>query len=241
MITAFGNNFGAGTITFKDYQKNGVVVLNGSFTVDPSNQQYQQAEKLIISVPAMSIERSAYTSVIMAIGSGDHPQAIIVKSWISHPSTICIERLRKYESLGMPFTFIFCCAYVARAEHEQIVASNQENTWATSENNYMLIPGLHHGYYENLLFLFGVANTQPAQCEAYQEGTPIVFSQFLNFPGNAVVDVPLFQSQWLGEKKSYLYWGHVREGKFIIDPVSREIMANSHTSTFNFSAILITD
>lgn len=241
MITAFGNNFGAGTITFKDFQKNGLVVLNGSFTVDPSNARYQQAKDLVISVPAVSLKKSAYTSVYLIIGEGEQRQMMIVKSWFSHPSTIHIERLRKYESLGVNFTYLFCCAYVSRAEHEEIVPGFENNSWASSEGSYMLIPGFHYGKFGDLLFLFGAAYGQPYYGKDYEEGTEIVFSHYLQLPKNVNLDVPMFLNQDNNGKKSYLHWGHVRNGQLVIDPLPKAMLAEYPVCNLSFCCILIMD
>ena len=65
MFNSTGNNFGAGTIQFKDYQAENYVVLNAKFSYDPTNAAYQAAEVLEIYVPNLSINRSAVASVIM--------------------------------------------------------------------------------------------------------------------------------------------------------------------------------
>ena len=41
MFNSTGNNFGAGQITFKDYQAENYVVLNSKFSFDPTNADYQ--------------------------------------------------------------------------------------------------------------------------------------------------------------------------------------------------------
>lgn len=41
MFNSISNNFGAGQITFKDYQAPNYVVLNAKVTFDPTNPAYQ--------------------------------------------------------------------------------------------------------------------------------------------------------------------------------------------------------
>ena len=62
MFNATGNNFGAGSIQFKDYQAENYVVLNAKITYDPSNADYQAADMLEIYVPDLSINRAATSS-----------------------------------------------------------------------------------------------------------------------------------------------------------------------------------
>ena len=63
MFNSTGNNFGAGQITFKDYQAENYVVLNSKFSFDPTNADYQACEQLYIYVLALSIDRSALVAV----------------------------------------------------------------------------------------------------------------------------------------------------------------------------------
>ena len=65
MFTSTGNNFGAGSIQFKDYQAENYVVLNAKFTYDPTDAAYLAADVLEIYVPDLAIDRSAVAGVIM--------------------------------------------------------------------------------------------------------------------------------------------------------------------------------
>ena len=67
MFNSTGNNFGAGTIQFKDYQASNYVVLNAKFSYDPTNAAYQAADVLEIYVPDLSIDRSAGAGVILTV------------------------------------------------------------------------------------------------------------------------------------------------------------------------------
>ena len=51
MITATGNNFGAGTITFRAYSTEDILVLNGKVEVDVSSQAFLNASQLEIYLP----------------------------------------------------------------------------------------------------------------------------------------------------------------------------------------------
>ena len=63
MFNSISNNFGAGTIQFKDYQEENYVVLNAKFTYDTTSPEYQAADVLEIKVPDLMIDRSAATGV----------------------------------------------------------------------------------------------------------------------------------------------------------------------------------
>lgn len=65
MFNSTGNNFGAGQITFKDYQASNYVVLNSKFSFDPTNADYQACDQLEIYVPDLTIDRSAIGGVFI--------------------------------------------------------------------------------------------------------------------------------------------------------------------------------
>ena len=65
MFNSTGNNFGAGSIQFKDYQAENYVVLNAKFSYDPTNAAYQGVDTLEIYVPDLSINRSAVAGAIL--------------------------------------------------------------------------------------------------------------------------------------------------------------------------------
>ncbi|MBR5677827.1 MAG: hypothetical protein IKX20_06790 [Paludibacteraceae bacterium] len=105
MFNSTGNNFGAGTIQFKDYQAENYVVLNAKFTYDPSNADYRAANVLEIYVPDLSINRSAVTGVILTFQdryvyssyTWNNDGGTAVKSWIKDKNTICIEKLTNFD------------------------------------------------------------------------------------------------------------------------------------------------
>ena len=58
MITAIGNNFGAGQISLKDYQNEKLVVLNGKFSFNNKAEAFLSASVLEIYLPELSIPKS---------------------------------------------------------------------------------------------------------------------------------------------------------------------------------------
>lgn len=118
MITATGNNFGASEITFKDYQTEDMVILNGTIDFHPSDSNYKAAEVLEIYVPSLLLKRSLETVIYLKMDRGEdetktyrHDQyCTIVKSWIKDENTICVEKISLYddcENLSLIFTSIF--------------------------------------------------------------------------------------------------------------------------------------
>ena len=99
MFNSTSNNFGAGTIQFKDVQENNYIVLNAKFTCNPQDEAYKNADVLEINVPTLSIDRSTDSSVVVRFISRElyrgkiyaYDAGTIAKSWIKDKNTLCIE------------------------------------------------------------------------------------------------------------------------------------------------------
>ena len=108
MFNSTGNNFGAGQISFKDYQAPNYVVLNSKFSFDPTNADYQACEQLEIYVPDLSIDRSAVGAVFIRFvedqhwswGDSVYDGGSILKSWVKDKNTIVIEKQTLYPQLN---------------------------------------------------------------------------------------------------------------------------------------------
>lgn len=110
-ITAKSNNFGAGAITFKTLQNENHIILTGEVHVDTSNPAYLAADVLEISVPSLSIKKSAISAVPM-LAAGELPrQGTYAKTWIKDRNTICVEKISVFDSYGS-FDLYFAAAYV---------------------------------------------------------------------------------------------------------------------------------
>ena len=109
-MKALANNFGVAEIEFRDWQENGLVILNGVVSIDTENEDYKAAEVLEITVPDLSISRSAGTAVFLRSSKADGASTI-VKSRVKDSRTICVEKLPEFDEFG-PLTLYFASAYV---------------------------------------------------------------------------------------------------------------------------------
>lgn len=109
-MKALANNFGVAVIEFRDWQEKGLVILNGVIEIDTESESYKAAEVLKITVPDMSIGRSAVTAVFLRSSKSDGASTI-VKSCIKDARTICVEKLPEFDEFG-PLTLYFASAYV---------------------------------------------------------------------------------------------------------------------------------
>lgn len=105
MFNSISNNFGAGTIQFKDVQESNYIVLNAKFTCNPQDEAYKAAEVLEISVPKLSINRSTESGVVVRFIDRqivyDEPKTYdagtFAKSWVKDANTLCIEKLSIFD------------------------------------------------------------------------------------------------------------------------------------------------
>ena len=120
MIRAISNNFGAPEIEFKDFQKEGLVVLNGAFRFDPSNEAYQAATVMEIKVPDLSINKSTYAAVYLIDIENEMPHATLLKAWIKDRNTICMEPARCFDSKSC-LQVVFSSGFVTKGIRSQLV------------------------------------------------------------------------------------------------------------------------
>ncbi len=109
-MKALANNFGVAEIEFHTWQEKGLVILNGVVCIDTDNEKYKAAEVLEITVPDLSINRSAVTAVFLRSSKADGASTIL-KSWIKDARTTCVEKILEFDEFG-PLTLYFASAYV---------------------------------------------------------------------------------------------------------------------------------
>lgn len=113
MVQVVSNNFGADHIDFKTFEKPGLVVVNGRFFFNPSNDAYRSASVLEIKVSDMGLSKSTNAVVYLVDRENEMPHATILKAWIKDCNTICIEPIRCFDERPM-LDIIFCGGFVAK-------------------------------------------------------------------------------------------------------------------------------
>ena len=122
MMKALANNFGVAEIEFRDWQEKGLVILNGIIEIDTTDGKYLSAEVLEITVPDLSVSRSAVTAVFLRSSKVDGASTI-VKSWIKDSRTVCVEKLPEFDEYG-PLTLYFASAYVTLGQRMDCPMNN---------------------------------------------------------------------------------------------------------------------
>ena len=144
MFNSIGNNFGAGQITFKDYQAENYVVLNSKFTFDPTNADYQACDQLEIYVPDLTIDRSAVGGVFIRFvedyhyswGDSVYDGGTVLKSWIKDKNTIVIEKQPWFDENG-PLIIYILTLYPQLNQGSDTIKSTMQRLTMTTEGNYL--------------------------------------------------------------------------------------------------------
>lgn len=120
MITATGNNFGAGTIQLKDYQSDKMIILNGRIPLNPSHADYEAAQQLEIYVPDLMLPKSTTTAVFLHGLSWEKKYVTAVRSWIKNKNTIVLEKPPIFRNVNSSPVLDFLCAYVPKGVRFEI-------------------------------------------------------------------------------------------------------------------------
>lgn len=100
MITLTTNNFGAGSVTLKDYQRSSLCVLNGKITVDPTHLGYIAATRLELDLPSdFAMPRSAMSTAILVSNAPIYRFGTVLHCWIED-NKLCMEKLTEWDSFG---------------------------------------------------------------------------------------------------------------------------------------------
>ena len=144
MFNSTGNNFGAGQISFRDYQASNYVVLNAKFTFDPTSAQYQACDQLEIYVPDLTIDRSAVAGVFIRFietqsyswGDAIYDGGTVLKSWIKDKNTIVIEKQPWFDNNG-PLLIYIVTLYPQLNQGANAIKGTKQRLTMTFEENYL--------------------------------------------------------------------------------------------------------
>ncbi|MBR4351490.1 MAG: hypothetical protein IKQ01_00305 [Bacteroidales bacterium] len=194
MFNSIGNNFGAGQITFKDYQAENYVVLNSKFSFDPTNADYQACDQLEIYVPDLTIDRSAVGGVFIRFvedyhyswGDSVYDGGTVLKSWIKDKNTIVIEKQPWFDQNG-PLIIYIVTLYPQLNQGSNTIKGAKERLTMTTEGNYLYFSSdTFIVAFENWVFI----HLQFSSCSyAYRDSLWEVTMEQL--PADITVDVPI--------------------------------------------------
>lgn len=136
MFNSISNNFGAPTISFKDYQEDRYVVLNAHFAYAPINEDYQRVSVLEIKVPDLTLSKSMEAGVI-AVYKDSYVYSnktylnnfpTVLKSWIKDKNTLCIEKLTNFDEYGPVDIYIYAMYAALNTGKEMTISASTKLT-----------------------------------------------------------------------------------------------------------------
>ena len=144
MFNSISNNFGAGTIHFKDVRESNYIVLNATFTYSTADSAYQAADVLEIRVPDLNIDRSTISGVVMRwqsrrISYGSMTVSdggTVLKSWIKDKNTICIEKLTDFDA-GQEMIIYIQTIYLQLNQGANAPKGTRKNLSPKQPNQYL--------------------------------------------------------------------------------------------------------
>ncbi|MGM9736967.1 MAG: hypothetical protein ACI3ZT_00975 [Candidatus Cryptobacteroides sp.] len=144
MFNSISNNFGAGTIQFKDVQESNYIVLNAKFTCNPQSDEYKAADVLEITVPALSIDRSAEAAVVVRFidrrasssSISAYDGGTVAKSWVKDAKTLCIEKLSVFDDQTELIIYIQTL-YCQLAQGGNSIRCRKKNITCVTEGSYL--------------------------------------------------------------------------------------------------------
>lgn len=156
MITATGNNFGAGAITLAEYTSPELLILNGKFSFAPSNIEYIAATELEIYFPNLQVEQSASAYIYIATTSikADITQysCVPVIAKIKNQNTLSIEKLTEWDAQANVEIYIHT-AFIPDRIRDNITAINSyEMVIASSDYEYQVANSKYYDA-ENWIYL----------------------------------------------------------------------------------------
>ena len=143
MITSTSTNFGVNPISFKCYDSERIVVLQGMFTLDTANVEYLAAEQLEITFPdQFSIPASKPTTAFLVCQKDDLQSGTIIKAQIQGNKLI-LEKLSIYDGIGT-VKVVLASGFVGEAsealltplQSDKITMSGKDYTYSVYISQY---------------------------------------------------------------------------------------------------------
>lgn len=246
MFNSIRNNFGAGVIQFKDVQESNYIVLNAKFTCNPQSPEYQAAEVLEITVPALSISRSIEAGVVVKFRDRQeyysrtyiYDAGTVAKSWVKDENTLCIEKLSCFDDQTELIIYIqtlYCLlaqgGNATKAKQKQIKCISDDNFLRLDTSNTFCVVFKKWIFY-HMMYSGCSYSMRDADWEAFLE----------NLPEDVNADVPVISAQ---NYQHSLLGGitecHLEGGYFTFLASERELtIDNTGNDVFSF-AFLVRD
>ena len=209
MITSTSTNFGVNPISFKCYDSERIVVLQGMFTLDTTNEEYLAAEQLEITFPdQFSIPASKPSTAFLVCQKDDLQSGTIIKAQLQGNKLI-LEKLSIYDGIGT-VKVVLASGFVGEANEAllsplpsgKITMSGKDYNYSATIANYANC--IQDGW--GMLFL-------QMYSMAYAPGVENEYS-ITGLPADLSIDVPIFTSHINSDLNgSKCALAHIENGK----------------------------
>ena len=209
MITSTSTNFGVKPISFKCYDSERIVVLQGMFTLDTANEDYLAAEQLENTFPdQFSIPASKPSTAFRVCQKDDLQSGTIIKAHLQGNKLI-LEKLSIYDGIGT-VKVVLASGFVGEAsealltplQSDKITMSGKDYTYSVYISQYANC--IQNGW--GMLFL-------QMSSWAYAPGVENEYG-ITGLPAGLSLDVPIFTSRTnSGLDGSECALAHIENGK----------------------------
>ncbi len=134
MLTINSTNFGVSPddIQIKSFQGDNLLILDGSFTVDTTNEDYKSSHYLKLTVPDLPFSKSRKTTAFAMIDVDGVRHITLVRCKITDRNTIRLNKILAYNSAGS-YTIRLCSAFIP-VNIAGAVALQTKSTFALTAN-----------------------------------------------------------------------------------------------------------
>ena len=190
MITSTSTNFGVNPISFKCYDSERIVVLQGMFTLDTANEDYLAAEQLEITFPdQFSIHDSKPTTAFLVCQKDDLQSGTIIKAQLQGNKLI-LEKLSIYDGIGT-VKVVLASGFVGEASEAQLSPTpSGKITMSGKDYTYSVYISQYANCIQNGWGMFFLQMSS----WAYAPGVENEYS-IKGIPADLSIDAPIFTSR----------------------------------------------
>src|SRR5574344_2425150 len=218
MITSTSTNFGVNPISFKCYDSERIVVLQGMFTLDTTNEGYLAAEQLeTIFTHPFSIPTSKPTTAFLVCQKDDLQSSTIIKAQIQGNKLI-LEKLSIYDGIGT-VKVVLASGFVGEA-NEALLSPTPSGKITMSGKDYTFYVTIAQ-YANCIQDEWGMLFLQMSSW-AYAPGVENEYS-IKGIPAGLSIDVPIFTSRINSDLNgSECALAHIENGKITFNGKGQE-------------------
>ncbi len=145
MITCISNNFGVlpANIQLKDYQSQDIIVLQGMFSVDTTDEDYLAAGVLRITMPNFSFRNSHETNVFVINRNDGAHDITLAKAWIEKGNQLCIMPVMEWNSLPS-YEIFFAAAFIPANKVAPVVFATHNEFYTMCQKGMLSSGYLHY-------------------------------------------------------------------------------------------------